>query len=306
MFGTYRLRKKIERRVLGLSGHPARLLRSLITGRKPWKQNMIDISRPEGIGDILMCTPALREIKLLNPGIRIRFYTDLPQLVTGLPYIDEVLPMKEAPSTSISLKYEDAIPSFQHLARIMGDCIGIRVRDVTPDVIVQKKLADHYRNEWGVGKTIVALMSASKFTPNKDWPLNYWKDLLKRLSQQFRIVLIGSDKVSTLQFSEKCVDLRNRTRIDELVSVIAAADLYIGPISGPYHIAAATGRPSVVIGGGYELPENTYYKGSVILSNRPECSPCWLRTQCPHEKKCLTAILPSEVEEAVLRILKLK
>ena len=152
MFGTYRLRKKIERRVLGLSGHPARLLRSLITGRKPWKQNMIDISRPEGIGDILMCTPALREIKLLNPGIRIRFYTDLPQLVTGLPYIDEVLPMKEAPSTSISLKYEDAIPSFQHLARIMGDCIGIRVRDVTPDVIVQKKLADHYRNEWGVGK----------------------------------------------------------------------------------------------------------------------------------------------------------
>src|SRR5262249_8824214 len=50
-----------------------------------------DIARFGGIGDVLMCTPGLRELKRKNPKVYIRFYTNHTALVRGLPYIDEVL-----------------------------------------------------------------------------------------------------------------------------------------------------------------------------------------------------------------------
>ncbi|MEC4682641.1 MAG: glycosyltransferase family 9 protein [Nitrospirota bacterium] len=304
MIGTYRLRKKLERRILGLSGWPARALRNPLAFYPPWKKNILNVARSEGIGDVLMCTPVLREARLRNPGGYIRFFTDYPQLVKGLPYIDEVLPMQESPESVIRLSYEEAVPTKFHLARIMGDCIGIDVDNVTPDCMVQNDLRVLYRNRWGNTKTIVALISPSKFTPNKEWPIGYWEELFRRILGKVRVVLVGSGNNYKFNFDdEMLVDLRSQTSLEDLVAIVSTADLYVGPVSGPFHISAALGVPSVVIAGGYELPENTSYEGSVALTRSPVCSPCWLRTECPYSKKCLADILPDEVEKEISRLL---
>ena len=306
MIGIYRLRKKLERRTLGLSGWPARVLRNPLVFDPPWKKNILNVARPEGIGDVLMCTPVLREVRLRNPGSYIRFFTDYPQLVKGLHYIDEVLPMQESQGSEIRLRYEDATPTKFHLARIMGDCIGIEVKNVTPDCMVRDDLRILYRNRWGNTKTIVALISPSNFTPNKEWPICYWEELLRRILGEVRVVLVGSGINYKFNFDDKMlVDLRDQTSLEELVAIIASADLYVGPVSGPFHISAAIGVPSVVIVGGYELPENTSYEGSVVLKRSPACSPCWLRTECPYSKKCLADILPDEVEKEINQVLNL-
>jgi ADP-heptose:LPS heptosyltransferase len=49
------------------------------------------------------------------------------------------------------------------------------------------------------------------------------------------------------------IDLSNRTSLEELIAVIAAADIFVGPDSGPAHIAAAARTPAVVIYGGYMI-----------------------------------------------------
>jgi ADP-heptose:LPS heptosyltransferase len=95
------------------------------------------------------------------------------------------------------------------------------------------------------------------------------------------------------------IDLRGSTSIEALVAAIAAADLYVGPMSGPAHIAAAAGTPGVIIYGGYEPPAYTEYPDRVGLATAVDCSPCWLATPCPYDRKCLRAIVPATVEATI-------
>ena len=95
------------------------------------------------------------------------------------------------------------------------------------------------------------------------------------------------------------IDLRGKTNISDLAAVIASCDLHVGPDSGPVHIAAAFGVPAVVIWGGYITPETCCYDGNINLYTPLACSPCWLATPCPYEKKCLEMIQPEKVIEAV-------
>lgn len=302
MFGTYKLRKSLERKILGKSGWPARMLRGILPFFEPWKRSSLDIVRPSGIGDVLLATPVLREIKKLNPEIRIRFFTKLPSLVQGLPFIDEVHTMDHCPQNAYRLRYEDAVPTPFHLTRIFGDCIGVNVSDITPECMVRMDLVDLYRSQWGQGPHVVALFRASQFTPNKDWPIESWDRLIARLSQNVHVVLIGDKPPPDQDITspEKYTDLRGKTDLENLTAVIAAANLYVGPVSGPSHIAAALDVPSVVICGGYEAPHNGGYPNSVFLSRTPLCSPCWLRTPCPHNLECLTSISVDEVENSIM------
>jgi len=291
--------------VLAHSGALARFARNPVPFRAPWRSAVLHVHRNMGLGDILMCTPALREVKRLNPKCSIRFYTDLGALVRGLPYIDEVRPFGERPPGSISLGYEDASPARSHLAKIMGDVLGVRVTDVRPDCVVRAEEVEAFRMSWAhlPRPHIVILRRAGRWTPNKDWPDYSWIALAGRLAQFGGVIEIGEAGPAPSGLpSKNYLDLRGRTSLDQLAAVMAAADLHVGPDSGPMHVAAAAGTPSVVIYGGYIDPENTLYPGNVALAVPVSCSPCWLRTPCPYERRCLSGVSPGAVEEEVRKL----
>jgi hypothetical protein len=155
----YRGGRKLWRALRGSLDNVLRLLRSRsgVIARfaryprplsAPRYHNLLDVGRKGGIGDVLMCTPALRELKLKNPRSYIRFYTDFPALVRGLPYIDEVLAYGERPNEAIILQYEDAMPPRAHLARIIGDNLGLDVRSVRPDCVIDPELVECFRRSW--------------------------------------------------------------------------------------------------------------------------------------------------------------
>ena len=58
----------------------------------PYRRRNLMVWRDAALGDVLMCTPALRAIKTTNPLCRITFYTlrQYADLLVGLPFIDEV------------------------------------------------------------------------------------------------------------------------------------------------------------------------------------------------------------------------
>ena len=264
----------------------------------------IDVWRRGGIGDVLMCTPALREVKRVRPGCRIRFYTDYPSLVRGLPYIDDVMPTEEAPPDAVWLGYESHIPPppHLHLSKIMGDLLGVQVTDVRPDCVIDPALVAQFRAAWQElpQPHIIINRHASSWTPNKAWSEHHWIEIIRRLSQCATVIEIGaSPGISAGSVDKGYVDLRGRTTLEEFVAVIAAADLNLGPMSGPVHIAAAAGKRSLVLIGGYEAPSNAGYPLDTALFTPVECSPCWLDTPCPHGLKCLNTISPDHVEIAV-------
>ena len=288
--------------VLGRSGALARFARYPIPFSAPWRSKILHVHRNQGLGDVLLCTPALREVKRLNPDCSIRFYTNLDVVVRGLPYIDRILPYAERPPGSIDIGYEDATPPQSHFARIMGDMLGVRVTDVRPDCIVRGQEVEAFRMSWAhlPRPHVVILRRAGPHTPNKDWPDYSWIALAGRLAQFGSVIEIGGAGAALPELpSRNYLDLRGRTSLEEMVAALAAADLYVGPDSGPMHVAAAVATPSVVIYGGYNVPENTLYPGNVALAMSPPCSPCWLRTPCPYERRCLSGISPASVEEAV-------
>ena len=82
-----------------------------------------------------MATPALRRVKELNPKCRVTFYTHFANLVRGLPFIDEVLPVDVAPTgKAILLRYENLIPVRRHIAGIFGEILGVDIRN-TPAIL---------------------------------------------------------------------------------------------------------------------------------------------------------------------------
>jgi ADP-heptose:LPS heptosyltransferase len=313
--GTYKIRMVIGRPFLRRSGSIARLLRYPSLLKRPWKGKAIYLARGGQLGDVLMCTPVVRELKRRNPSCYIRFYTNYGPLVNGLPYIDEVLPYDARPARVIFMSYEEAIPPEVHLSRIIGDSVGLKVTDTRPDCIIHPDLVERYTESFAhlPSPRIVFLRRASAWTPNKNWPDPSWVTLIASLARRATMIEIGQEDengVTGAIASRNYVDLRGKTSLEELAAVVACADLYVGPVSGPMHIAGAVGTPSVTICGGYESPRGLEHVAAaksvtnVFLYSSLPCSPCWLRKPCPIELKCLTSIAPVQVEKAIAEVLR--
>ncbi len=291
-----------RRRRIAQSGKLARLLLFPRFGPRPYQRPSLDVARKAGIGDVIMCTAVLRAAKQANPQGRIRFYTGFPELVRGLPYIDEVLPFDARVPGSIYLEYEKTVPTPVHLTRLLGDRIGVEVTDPQPDCVIDSALVEAYQNAWRhlPRPWVIALRRASRYTPNKDWPDGHWDELIARVAASSTVIEIGDvPEAPTPVPVGNYIDLRGQTTIPQLAAAISAADLHVGPVSGPMHIAGAAGTPTVVIIGGYEHPVNAHYEGNVEFYTQVPCAPCWLRTPCPFDVKCLRAIGAGEVFAAI-------
>lgn len=258
------------------------------------------------MGDVLLCTPALRELRQLAPDARIVFHTRYPSLVAGLPYLDEVRECEHPPAGSIFMGYENVKSPNVHLAKIIAANLGFQISDVRPDCSLDNALVSQYRESWRrfPAPYVAVQRKAGPWTPNKDWPDDNWEVLVDELTKSATVIEIGNPGEPARARSGAYIDLRGRTSLEGLVAAIAAADILVGPISGPAHMAAAVGTPSVRIIGGYESPECTAYDGSLSLFTPTECAPCWLREPCSVGRKCLSAIAPAEVLAAVANLLE--
>jgi ADP-heptose:LPS heptosyltransferase len=304
--GTYRLSRALLRQVGPHSGGLARALRYPNPLAAPWRRPALDVVAHGGIGDVIMCTPALRELKRRNPGCRVRFYSNYGSLVQGLPYIDETLPYEARPSPAIYMDYSDDtdfVAPRALLVSLLGDTLGLRVTDTRMDCTIDRERVARYRAAWQDlprPHVAVARRASRQRTSNRNWPDAAWNVLIPHLCERATVIELGEAvEPDSAASARGHIDLRARTSVDDLAAAIAAADLYVGPISGPAHIAAAAGTPGVVIYGGYEPPAYTAYPGRVGLATEPPCAPCWLATPCPYDHKCLRAILPTTVEDAI-------
>jgi ADP-heptose:LPS heptosyltransferase len=287
-------------------GWAARFVRYPLPWAVPFRQSELHVRRGSGLGDVLMCTPALRELKQRNPSCHVTFYTDYQDLVAGLPFIDVVRPTADTPGPPIDLDYKYSLIPHRHLARIIGDHLGLEVQDVQPSCMVDVAQRDRFREKWQdfPRPWVTAIRRSSTWTPNKDWPDASWEELIGRVASWGTLIEVGSPSPVSRQYNpgRSYIDMTGKTNIPELVAAIAASDLHVGPVTGTVHIAAAVGVRSVVIYGGYEHPVCSGYAGNINIYSAVPCAPCWLRDDCPYGKKCLHMITPDQVEAALKRL----
>jgi ADP-heptose:LPS heptosyltransferase len=114
------------------------------------------------------------------------------------------------------------------------------------------------------------------------------------------VLLIGTDR----ELARRLEDASGgRARfiavtLAELKTILAGIDLFVGPDSGPLHIAAALGVPSVGVYGP-NIPElSGPLSRSVRFVQIPlGCRPCNQNRPCPNGVRCLTEITPEMVLE---------
>ncbi len=103
--------------------------------------------------------------------------------------------------------------------------------------------------------------------------------------------------------------LVGRIPLAELPTILAAADLYVGNDSGPKHIAAALGVPTIGIHAGSVDATEWGALGPRALTIRRDmtCSPCYLAhaADCHRNLACLDGIRVADVFAACTRMLAL-
>ena len=142
--------------------------------------------------------------------------------------------------------------------------------------------------------------------PSKRWPLERFAAVADILSQRFgaRVLLTGGpgdiplgDKIMK-QVSSEPMNLIGRTTLWQLGALIKGCDLYISCDSGPMHISAAVGTPTIAIFGPTDpVRHGPLGERHMVVKRALQCSPCYER-ECK-SCDCMKAVLVDDVIAAI-------
>jgi ADP-heptose:LPS heptosyltransferase/GT2 family glycosyltransferase len=152
----------------------------------------------------------------------------------------------------------------------------------------------------------------------KQWPEEHFSALIDLLIEKngVNIMLVGGmDEVDVansllenVQSPQAVASMAGKTSLADLPRLLKNCVLYIGNDSGPKHIAAAVGIPTVGIHSGVVDPVEWGPIGlnAVALRRNMTCSPCYLAKaeDCPRSLACLRLFEPNLVYETADMLLK--
>jgi ADP-heptose:LPS heptosyltransferase/GT2 family glycosyltransferase len=144
----------------------------------------------------------------------------------------------------------------------------------------------------------------------RQWPPEHFASLIDLLAELNGVnaVLIGGAEeadlaeqvLSELANREAVVSLVGKTSLRQLPELLQACALYIGNNSGPKHIAAALGVPTIGIHSGVVDATEWGPSGqrAVAIRRNMTCSPCYLARleDCPRSFVCMHGLAPASVQ----------
>ncbi len=155
---------------------------------------------------------------------------------------------------------------------------------------------------------IIALNLGTTWT-TKQWDVINFADVIQRiayLTPEIKIVLTGSSTeqefAKTLPASLSTINLVGKTDILQLGALLERCDVCLTCDSGPMHIAAAVGTPTVALFGPTSpVRHEPYGTGHTIVEKPVSCRPCYKqichRQDAPH--LCMKEIGATEVVSAL-------
>lgn len=161
----------------------------------------------------------------------------------------------------------------------------------------------------------IVIATGARKTTNK-WPIANFVALCAALaeSRSDEIVVIGDQHdaadgraIAQALPAGRVRDSTGQVPIEKLPALLSKASLYIGNDTGPTHIAAKLGVPTICIFSGAADYRVWQPLGTNVRTIRAEigCSPCHLDRQeeCPVGVKCLSLITVDDVRDAALAML---
>lgn len=268
-----------------------------------------------GIGDVLMTTPAMIQLKREFPKLKITFAVDRHrtnddsyyQLVRNAWFIDDIVDARYVKRgnydtvvdvSAVCIRYERrGLPPINRIDLFARACGVTRLRRKVPFYKVEpqeQQWAQVRLSPWTkMGKKLVALHTAS-FEGKRSWTPSNYIDLIKYTQKhcpQIHFVVMDFNRVlGDLSRFNNCCDV-SETNIREKAALVSQCDLFIGPDSGPMHLAGCLSIPSLIIFGSIppEARINYYPNHEAVRHTALSCLGCWYEA-CPIQLRCMTAL----------------
>ncbi len=197
--------------------------------------------------------------------------------------------------------------------------LGVRVDSIPPLFLPQpedkeKEKIERLIRENNLEDVSLIILHISAGNEFRNWGLRNIITLINLFSphRKARVILVGSEKEKKIEreirksSQAEFLSLVGNLNLRELREIISRASLFVGPDSGPMHIAASTSTPIVALFGP-TLPENfsPWKARAVILEKDFSCRPC-RQKHCVYEDfRCLRSISPEEVYQKCLNFLSI-
>lgn len=162
-------------------------------------------------------------------------------------------------------------------------------------------------------RPLIALNAGATNSRAKCWPAERFAALGDWLIEQHQaqIILIGApaERANAAQVLaqmqlRQAVNLAGETTLAQLVGLLARCDLLVSNDTGPAHIAAALGRPTLTIFGPTNEWETapTGERAALIRAEGIECARCMHR-DCPIDHRCMTRLAVEDVAGRATQLL---
>jgi lipopolysaccharide heptosyltransferase II len=170
------------------------------------------------------------------------------------------------------------------------------------------KFIEEYKLE-GHKIIIIHISAGNEF---RNWGADNIVKLSELLGQlpEVQIVLIGTneDKEAEEEILKKSkpylISLVGKLNLRELRELICRSSLFVGPDSGPMHIAASTTTPMVALFGPTLPAHFSPWQAKALLIEKDfDCRPCKQRRCIYKDFRCLQTITPEEVCQSCLKFL---
>lgn len=182
-------------------------------------------------------------------------------------------------------------------------------------------LSDALRNDFAelLAHDYVVIHPAAG-TPLRQWSPAFFGRLIDLLAEEddMRIALIGGPDerdiaervLASVKRQDRVFNLVGRSKLSEVPRIMAESVLFVGNNSGPSHIAAGLGVPTVAVHSALVSSEEWGPLGpsAVALRRDMSCAPCYIAMaeQCHRGMACLHSLTPFAVHRLCRRFLALR
>lgn len=201
-------------------------------------------------------------------------------------------------------KYQDC-HQVEKYNRFINDCLNTNYE------AGKLKIFNIHHHPSSSPSKLLGINPGASYGEAKQWYPQEFAKVAVELSQQYDIQIFGglneegaAKDIENILIEKNVVNFENlagKTSLAELVNYISNLDLLITGDSGPMHLAASFGIPTVTVFGPTKEIETSQWmnKYSINIKKNLDCQPCMSRT-CPlKHHNCMKQIKAKEVLEAV-------
>lgn len=159
-------------------------------------------------------------------------------------------------------------------------------------------------------RRFLVLSPGAAYGSAKRWGSDRFAEAARVLAAEFEldVAIVGSEMERSIaeeiraRLPKRAAVLNGKTSLETLIGVLAESSLVLTNDSGPMHIAAALGVPTVAIFGATDDTVTGPCSPAARVVKEPvDCSPCMLR-ECPIDHRCMTRVSAEAVCRAAREV----